>query len=71
MWSIINNYVPKVNGDIPPSLMVLFVEKMNKFWPIGFFLIGNKDNDNGTAADEPLTKGDFDNRLTMTIMMKV
>ena len=24
MWSIINNYVPKVNGDIPPSLMVLF-----------------------------------------------
>ena len=25
MWSIINNYVPKVNGDIPPSLMVLFI----------------------------------------------
>ena len=24
MWSIITNYVPKVNGDIPPSLMVLF-----------------------------------------------
>ena len=25
MWSIINNYVPKVNGDIPPSLMVLLL----------------------------------------------
>ena len=25
MWSIITNYVPKVNGDIPPSLMVLLI----------------------------------------------
>ena len=24
MWSIMTNYVPNVNGDIPPSLMVLF-----------------------------------------------
>ena len=30
MWSIITNYVPKVNGDIPPSLMVLFF--FSSFW---------------------------------------
>ena len=37
MWSIITNYVPKVNGDIPPSLMVLlkntFYRLLAKFEP--------------------------------------
>ena len=57
MWSIINNYVPKVNGDIPPSLMVLLFDPRPKSYKkkssVNIFVTGD-DRKEPLRYKEPL-----------------